>query len=213
MAIDAARTIEAFYAAKRVIHYYWLHTDSEHLEVDELFLHNIKRIVEIMTCTEISVQEFQHEAKFHRAFIDKYDSDKHTIFVASNDPEEWQRASIIKEICHVLVDKDGEFQSDPCKTIASVLDDIPPFHEHSNNEADSEALAEIIAMEIFYPIEHRREDIGKIENGAEVSDIAKARKVPQKYVVQGIEDTHFKSSEKIWALLPAPEPINLDEYL
>ncbi|WP_377191026.1 hypothetical protein [Ruegeria meonggei] len=205
------KIINAFYAAKRVDHYYWMHTDGDFGQVS---IENIQRIIEILTSTKIEKFELDHDSRFHRAFVERFDEGRTSkIYVMASENPSWKRFSSVKEMCHVLIDEPGDFQPDPCKTIHELKDGAIIFDENAAPETESEGLAEIIAMELIYPLDYRREDREKLKEGISLEDIARERVVPAKYVSLGTSDTWFKSCLSIWQNLKSVEPENLDDYL
>lgn len=215
MAENFLKIIDAFYAAKRVHHYYWMHTDGDDHENQLVSIENIKKIISILTRAEIETYSLKYESRFHRAFVERFnDGKKNIIYVMESETDNWKRISTVKELCHILIDTPSDFQPDPCKTIEGVKDDgILPFHDHSVTEVDSEALAEIIAMELVYPLEFRREDRELISKGATLSELSEKRKVPEKYISLGTSKTHYEECLEIWKRLPQVEPPNLNEYI
>jgi Zn-dependent peptidase ImmA (M78 family) len=208
------KIMDAYIAAKRVDHYYWMHTNGDDHITQLISIENIQRIIEILCETSIEKIELNFEGQFHRAFVERFDKGKrNVIYVMGSEPEEWKRFSTVKELCHILIDCELDFQSNPSETIMGITGDTMPFNEHSPVEIDSEALAEIIAMELIYPLDHRRADRESLDGGSSVSTISKKRKVPEKYISLGTSDAHYESTLRIWKRLPPVQPPNLDEYL
>lgn len=200
----------AFYAAKRVDHYYWMHTEGDDGKVS---VENIQKIIELLTETKIEKVEVNYESRFHRAFIERFDDGKLCkVYVMAQETPSWKRFSAVKEMCHVLIDKSGDFQPDPCKTIRHLKDGVI-FDDESAPETDSEGLAEIIAMELIYPLDYRRADLKALDEGQTLEEIAKARDVPSKYVSLGTSKRWFESCVEIWRNLKEVEPPNLNDLL
>lgn len=203
------KVIRAFAKAKAVNHYYWMHTDGDN--ASSVSVENIERIIALITDITIFKEEVDVDSDFHRALIERSGDGKIAyIYVMKSEPEQWKRFAAVKELCHALIDLDEDFQADPCVTIHGVKDSASLFDENSLPEKDSENLAEIIAMELLYPLEYRREDRGKIANGATLEEIARLRNVPPKYISLGTGDTWFEACLKIWGSLADVDPPNLD---
>lgn len=215
MAENILKIIDAFYAAKRVHHYYWMHTDGDDHEQQQVSVDNIQWIIATLCNVQIESLELEFEGRFHRAFVERFDDGaRNVIYVMKSEPGNWQRISTVKELCHILIDTPGDFQPDPCRTIEGIKDDgIIPFHEHSMNEVDSEALAEMIAMELVYPLEFRRADREAINDGATLSELSDKRKVPEKYIALGTSKAHYDACMEVWKRLPPVEPPNLNEHI
>jgi len=71
------KIIAAFYQAKRVDHYYWLHTDLENDPTDSISIENVQWIVATLKGVKIEKEFLEPEVKsrFHRAFIEHSLSD------------------------------------------------------------------------------------------------------------------------------------------
>lgn len=207
------KVLNAFYAAKRVHHYYWMHTDGDDHVSRTVSIENIQRIIEVLTGSSIEKEEIDEESEFHRAFIERYNGGQVCkIWIMAGEPESWKRFAAVKEMCHVLIDGEEDFQSDPCKTIGGLKDGGGILDEHSTPEADSEYLAEIIAMELIYPLEFRRDDRKRLKEGATLEELAADRNVPAKYISLGASDTWYEVCLNIWRSLKDVEPPNLNEY-
>lgn len=208
------KVITAFAKAKAVNHYYWMHTDGDDAANRLVSVENIERIIALMTDYEIEKIEVDVESEFHRAFVERTNGGrKAKIYVMKSEPSYWKRFAAIKELCHLLIDTEEDFQSDPCVTIRGVKDGASLFDENSIPEKDSENLAEIIAMELLYPLEHRREDRDEMATGATLEEIARKRDVPRKYVSLGTGDAWFEACLRIWGSLADVEPPNLDHLI
>lgn len=209
MSTEYLKIFEAFAAAKRVNHYYWMHTDGDDHQHSTVSIENIQKVIEIMVGETIEKKTVLKSSRFHRAFVERFNGGKENkIYVTKGEPLEWQRFSVVKELCHILIDKSDDFQADPCITIEGMTSEPGFFVEGSANETDSEQLAEMIAMELIYPLEDRRADLA---SEASFEQIALNRCVPDKYVYRGLEQKHFELCEKIWNLLPPVDPPNLND--
>lgn len=219
MSDKVLKFVNAFYAAKRVNHYYHMHTSGDDTASQRVSVENIHKIVELLTGLTIEKNEVDVEAEFHRALVERYVDEGsgkrvNEIFVMAGESSAWKRFATVKELCHILIDTDMDFQPDPCVTIANMKDTPQFLEEHSPPAADSEHLAEVIAMELIYPLEHRREDIKALESGSTTIDaIADRRDVPLKYVSLGVTNGHFETCVTIWKSLKDVDPPNLDHLL
>jgi Zn-dependent peptidase ImmA (M78 family) len=208
------KVVKAFSKAKAVNHYYWVHTDGDDAANRSVSIENIAKIIGLMTQIEISRKEVDIESEFHRAFVERTDSGKKAnIYVVASEPSFWRRFATVKELCHLLIDEDEDFQPDPQVTLRHMKDGSSLFDENSTPENDSENLAEIIAMELVYPLEHRREDRNLMASGTSLVEIAKSRDVPRRYVSLGTSDNWFSLCERIWKSLADVDPPNLNHLL
>lgn len=213
------KVVNAFYAAKRVNHYYHMHTSGDDIASQRVSVENIHTIIELLTGLTIQKSEVDVESEFHRALVERYvdagtEKKVNAIYVIGGESSAWKRFATVKELCHILIDTDEDFQPDPCVTIANMKDTPQFLEEHNPPATDSEYLAEVIAMELIYPLEHRREDIKSLEAGkTTIEAIAEHRDVPLKYVSLGVTNGHFETCVMIWKSLKDVDPPNLDPLL
>ena len=206
------KVLNAFYAAKRVNHYYHMHTNGDDHLNRRVSIENIQKIISVLTGFSIEKCLVSQSSEFHRAFVERFDNGKRNIiYVMEAESSSWRRFSAVKELCHLLVDASEDFQSDPCVTIDGMKSEHGYFDDHSAPESDSEHLAEIIAMELIYPLEHRREDRERQAQGKTLEEIAADRDVPTKYVSHGVSDAYYESCINIWKSLKEVDPPNLDD--
>ena len=209
MSKDHTKIIAAFKAAHYVTHYYWMHTDGDDYERKEVSIENIQKIVAVMTGTKIRKWIVAADSRFFRSFVERYSDGKDNhIYVMENEPIEWQRFGVVKELCHILIDQADDFQPDPRVTIEGLKTAAGYFAESSPNEIDSEHLAEIIALELIYPVEHRRDDL---QSGKTPEEIAADRRLPDRYVYRGLDEKHYKMCLEMWKSPPPVDPPNLDD--
>jgi hypothetical protein len=207
--------IQAFYAAKRVNHYYWLHTegDGEGGNDSLISIENIQKIIELMTGFSISKMFLDEDSEFHRAFVERFDGGRVNVIYVLRQDEDWKRFSAVKELCHILIDSEEDFQPNPDATVLALKYDTGLFDEASSPEKDSEHLAEIIALELIYPLEYRRIDRQRLADGVSLDQIARERVVPKKYVSLGTSDSWFEICQTIWPTLADVKPANLNDML
>lgn len=211
METNIVRLIDAYYLAKKVVHYYWMHTEGDTLE-GAVSVENIQKIVELMTGIKIEKFLVPSEGKFIRGFTDRNHSTAQ-IYIADNQSDEWKRQTTVKELCHILCDNEDEFQPNPKETIEHIIADEGKFDEHSTPVAMSERIAEIVAIELLYPLELRDSDLVHLGEGASISALALTRKVPPRYIEIACNEQHIKLSREIWKRLPQVDPPNLNEAL
>jgi Zn-dependent peptidase ImmA (M78 family) len=208
------KVIDAFYKAKCVDHYYWMHTDGDDARSQCVDIENLQRIIELMTGFTIEKLLVLTDSQFHRALVERFDDGtRNVIYVMSDEPESEQRFATVKELCHILADGPGDFQVDPCITIDAVKDGSPPFGDGSLTEKNSEVLAEMIALELIYPMDMRRHDRERLQAGVSAEAIATERLIPVRYVYRGCEDGWFNFCSAIWPRLPSVDPPNLNHLL
>lgn len=211
MSESIVKLIEAFYQAKRVNHYYWLHTDGD---AGDISVENIQEIICRLTGVTVEKHEVDVESNFHRAFIERYNNGKSCkIYVISNETKAWKRFATVKELCHILIDSTDQFQPDPCAIIEALKDPTGLLDEHVIPAVQSEGFAEIIALELIYPMEFRRADLAAIACGKTHDVIANERVIPVNYVYKALDPDMLRLCDVIWPLLRDVEPANLNDYI
>lgn len=205
------KLLDAFYQAKRVDHYYWMHTDGD---TGQISVENIQKIVGWLTGVDIEKLEVEVDSEFHRAFIERFDFGKTCkIYVIASETVPWKRFAAVKELCHILIDGEDHFQPDPAQTIVGLKVASGIFDEQGTPEAQSEQLAETIALELVYPLEFRRADLEKIGKGVSPEAISELRAIPVNHVHRALQPEMFELCEFIWSKLRVVDPINLNDYL
>lgn len=212
MSEAVVKIVEAFYQAKRINHYYWMHTPHESVVMR---IENVQKIIQYLSQVTIEKFEVDTPSDFHRAFVERYGPEGKDckIYVISSESLSWKRFSTVKELCHILLDAIGDFQADPRKTIHCIKDTTSILDDQLSPEAVSERLAEIIALELIYPLEHRREDREALASGSTPEQIAEKRILPTKYVYMGVDETHFDACTSIWNTLKDVTPPTINEMV
>lgn len=212
LAENILKLIDAFYLAKKVNHYYWMHTDGDDPIDGSVSIENILKIISLMSEKTISKKEIEYTGKFTRAFVDRY-AERAEVYIIDNQDENWKRVAAVKEYCHILLDGDDDFEANPRNTIRHIKEGTGFLDEHSSAVLDSEKLAEMIAIELVYPLELREPDRIELQdetNECTVNTLVDRRKVPARYIEIGTSENHIQGCREVWKRLPVVEPPNLN---
>lgn len=203
------KIIRCFELAKSVNHHYWVHTPdaSQNMRVE-----NIERIVSWMQGVRLPVEKWvvpYDDATFIRGLFERYD-DRIVIYIRDGQTPEWVRFTIVKELCHALIDEPGDFSPKGEETIR----DLIKYHgvtldEISSAVLHSERLAEITALELIYPLEFRRADVAAISAGVKIPELVQKRAVPSLWIQRGLDPKYIEACEYFWKALSDDTPTPL----
>lgn len=211
------KVVTALALAKAVNHYYWVHTDWTATDEDGgVNIENIQAVISIMTQASIEKKLVIGESGYHRSWVERYGENGKTciIYVTEDQPQEWQRFAVIKELCHILIDTPSDFQPNFQVTVSEVCNGSTLIDDDVSVEKRSEDISELIALELIYPLEDRRDDRRSL--AAEVTtpeQLSKKRCIPLKYIHRGVSDASYEACLEVWKRLADVEPPNLDEYI
>jgi Zn-dependent peptidase ImmA (M78 family) len=204
MADFTLRIIQSFEKAKLINHYYWMYTPDGNQ--DRIRVENIQHIVERLTKLKVEKRAVQFEGGIVRGNYERH-SDHIVINIRSGQPIEWVRYTITKELCHAVNDLPEEFSPQAEHTIRGLLQYAGVAMEDTASPAlQSERLAELIAIELLYPIEFREEDI---KSGASVREIVARRGIPSSIIQRCHIPSHLDACKHFWRALAdvTPDPL------
>ena len=201
-----SKMLQVFVLARRVNHYYWLHTDA-HGAQEAVSVENLQRIIERLAQLRIRKFLVDFDGSSLRGNVERYD-DHVDIHVRKSLSDAWQRFTVVKELCHILLDEEEDWSVDVVNTISDLLS-FSGFSGEESAEIRSEKLAEVMALELAYPIADRRPDLVKIASGAKTSEIAASRKIPAIWVERALNEEYLTACEDTWkALASVPDEHN-----
>jgi Zn-dependent peptidase ImmA (M78 family) len=175
------RAIYRLVCALEINEYYHMHTDAD--DGSRIRVENLQKCVEHLKGKVVEKEYLKEESDLERSSCVRY-KEGSLIIVTEEDDESWIRYSIVKELCHVYCDGEEELVPDAHDSLVSMLprynslDDL--LAGHPNQQA--EQTAELMAVELLYPLEFRRDDLESLSNGENIADIAARRGVPEKFV-------------------------------
>lgn len=191
--LTIAQKIEAgFELARQITEAAWMKgVDPEKLSIDELRDH-----ISEMFDVEIEVKLLDVEVKAVYGFIMRYEGGKRAcVYIAKNIPPRWKRLVGVKELCHVVVDVAEDWNPNGVDTLQRLMTWTVDLDAAENLAVRSEHIAEMVALELIYPLESRRDDI---TNGEKTDQIAAKYKLPENVVQMVLQPAYLASCDKYW---------------
>jgi len=180
-----------------------------HTEADEnraVSIENLHRVFACLAGIHIRKLLVDFEGGSLRGNVERYE-DHAIIHVRLSQSDYWQRFTVVKELCHVLLDEKEDWSTDVVETISGLLA-FTGLNGEESAPIRSEKLAEVMALELVYPLEYRAEDRAYIEAGGKVTEVSDNRKVPPLWVERALKPHYMEMCEEAWKLLrevPAEE--------
>lgn len=185
--------ITVFVKAKRLNEAIWTGDDAGALSIDRF-----KSIVCDMYAVEIDMFEVDFEGSHLRGMIEVYNGGRQAkIYIRTNQSLPWKRYVAVKELCHVVIDRKEDWSPHGIETLEKLIVGDVLLGEH--NGALSERLAEVTALELVYPHEHRRPDLAKIQAGQLTYEaIAAERSIPVEIVKRVLIQSYLNMCDILW---------------
>lgn len=199
----SVKLTQCFVLAKHVVHYYNVHTDGDDAR-QCTSVENIQRIVERMTGKPVEKYRVPFEGERVRGNIERYD-DRFVIHVRRGQTLEWDRFTVIKELCHALMDSAEEYSPHGVETLRELVSwrGLDFDWEEASEVARCERLAELMALELIYPFEYREGDKAAIAAGATRADVGQKRGVPLPWVERALLQRHIDACRGLWEVMPS----------
>ncbi|MCO6386689.1 hypothetical protein [Aliihoeflea sp. 40Bstr573] len=151
---------------------------------------------------KITKELVDFEAEHIRGMMERYENGTAHVFIRQRQDNDltvngyWHRFIAVKELSHLAIDEKEDFNWDGSKTIEELIaDHIFEGMRPAKIEIQSEVLAELVAIEILYPMEFRQADI---ESGRLPSDLAKDYGVPPYVIERALSQGHMKMARALW---------------
>lgn len=195
MALPHVQLLHSFDRARLVNEVYWNHTEADEGGGRRVSVMNLWKAIEKIVGLPIEKVDVDAGGTFLRGLTERY-PDRIVIYVSQRQPEPWRRFTFVKELCHALCDGEEEYSADGMTTLSELTKTIdidgaaPPLV--------SEEFAEIIALELLYPIEFRR---GDKEAGKSTSALAEEFCIPAKWAENALVEKYLQTCEMIWRLM------------
>lgn len=206
--LTISQKIEAgFELARQITEAAWMKgVDPEKLSIDELRDH-ISEMFEV----EIDMKLLDVEVEAVYGFIMRYDKGKRAcVYIAKNIPPRWKRLVGVKELCHVVVDVEEDWNPNGLDTLQRLMTWTIDMDAEENLAVRSEHIAEMVALELIYPLENRREDIAA---GEKTDQIAAKYKLPEAIVQMVVSPAYLASCDKYWRAVEAARQASLSALL
>jgi hypothetical protein len=174
--LSSSRYVPLFQKALRINEQLWASegpwVSSEAASIDEL-----KEAVERAYDVTITIMEVPFEGRHILGLIERYDGGRAvTIYVRYGLPDGQRRLTATKEITHVIIDEEESFNADGHEILEKLcelqLPDEPALH------SENDAL--IVACELLYPYENRRDDVAALaENKVTLAGLSAKYRMPE----------------------------------
>ena len=190
-----------------VNHYYWAHLDGDAND-GSVVVPNLIKVAELLSGKALEVHRVDFRAVHISSVLIRW-SDGGLILVRADQSDDWVSFCTVKELCHFICDIEEEFQVDPLKSLNQIVEDSADTLLISKSPTEiAEELAEMMALELLYPLENREEDVRLISDKASISEIAKKRKIPSSYLERALNPKYHSAICAVWKSLHAlNEPV------
>lgn len=135
--------------------------DSNRLSIEDFH-----RTVADLYQVTITKAQVAFSGSYVRGMMERYDN-LVKIRVRLDQDQDWKRFTAVKELCHVIIDEVEDWSTDGVETIKDLLME---YTLESGVEArrvmQSEALAELAAIELMYPYDCRSHDISLLASAS-----------------------------------------------
>jgi Zn-dependent peptidase ImmA (M78 family) len=184
----------AFIKAKRINEAIWDGADAGHLSIDRL-----KTIIADLYAVEIVLLEVNFKGDHLRGMIEVYNGGRTAkVYIRAKQHDLWKRFVAVKELCHVIIDKREDWSSDGVETLEKlIVGDVLDLQ--SDNAFLSERLAEVVAHELVYPHEHRRDDLARVQAGeVKPNDLALKFGIPVEIIQRVLSQSYLSMCDVFW---------------
>jgi len=196
----ADKLLDAFREAEKInAKMWWDCVDPQYLSVDEL-----RDYVAEAYKTSIALYFVDLEVDHVYGLVKRYDEGRAAnIYIMKNIGPRWKRLVAVKEICHVVIDRDEDFAPDGWDTLQRLIAGNALDRSDPENVAlRSEHFAEIVAWELMYPHENRRIDVKAIEEGKTTPALVAQRvKMPEDVVSFLLSGIWMETCDRMWKLI------------
>ena len=169
-------------------------------DANVISIERLQWVIEGMYDLKIKKRLVPFDATFVRGMIERW-TDLVIISVRQEQTEDWLRFTAVKEMCHVVIDEKEDWSTLGVSTLESVLVEYGLSNGKASARAtQSEAFAEVAAIELLYPYETRLADLEKLEIGSTTMvKIASEQKLPASIVSRALSSQHQMFAAYYWA--------------
>jgi hypothetical protein len=159
MLLDSRKTKECFLKIRQIKEHrniYCLSRDAIPVSAEDLFW-----VIGDMYNLKIDKVEVVFESEFLNSLVERFNNQTANVFVKYSLNKDGKRFAAVKELMHLALDEREDWSVDGTKTLGDLFVEMSLGNGHqvvAANAIQSEALAEIAAIEILYPYEFRAAD-------------------------------------------------------
>ncbi len=201
MLLDPAKAEAVFRKVKHVREEYRVYTHAPNLNV--LSIEDLFKIVERMYGGKIERFGVPFSASYTRGMLLRYEG-RSIIYVRHQLDDDWKRFTAVKETSHIILDEKEDWSTDGVQTIAELQNDLSlnGNGQFAKRTTQSEIFAELAAMELMYPHECRKSDLGNGE--LNLTKIAIQHGMPLAMVERALSKSYRAISDSLWETVGAP---------
>ena len=160
-------------------------------------------VVEQYAEVTVALQSVSFESAHLSGALELYDDRTAKIFVRSDLSTAEKRLVAVKELAHLIIDGDDAQSTLGVDTIRSLVS--PPALPR-NGDMDpcrlSENLALVIAVELLYPHEYRREDRRKMEEADQTeASLAMYYDIPSFVIGHSLQPEWLDAMDRCWGMV------------
>ncbi|MCW0181280.1 MAG: ImmA/IrrE family metallo-endopeptidase [Zavarzinia sp.] len=120
-----------------------------------------------------------------------------TIYVNSRIEYEWKRFVIAKEMCHVVLDEEGDRVGTEAE-FRTLIELLSAGNPANNSAAMSETIAVALALELLFPLEHRNYWQSDVQSGkVTIGELALRFQIPEIYIEVAMYEKFLEASRKM----------------
>lgn len=199
MATTSEKLLAAFTAARDLNLELWQKViDPASMSIDDLHA-----VIEAKYNVRIALQTIDVEMDNVWGFIERYDHGRRAdIYIVKNIPERWKRAVAAKELCHVVLDFEDDWNKDGLDTLQRLGSILLEPDAPENAAVRSEQIAEICAWELLYPHEFRGNDKAELDGGVTtIAALAARYQLPEEIIEEILTPPYLRSCDKYWRMV------------
>lgn len=175
-------------------------------------IEDLQYVIEDQYGWKISKYEVSFSADFLRGMVEKFNNGTANVYVGANQSIAAQRFTAAKELAHIMIDEEEDWSPRGQATIDNLIVEeyVPsePPRKAADGNIQSEALAEIAAMEILYPIEFREDDQKRVKSGeATIPQISIHFNLPEFIVGKALNPSYANIAHQMWDRIGWPDRV------
>jgi Zn-dependent peptidase ImmA (M78 family) len=200
MFLNAEKTEQVFKKVKMIKEHKDLYClDPQRIPVS---IEDLRFVVSDMYDLKIGIQEVVFQGSRVRSLVERYNNQHALIYVKHDLTDDLKRLSVSKELMHLAIDEQEDWSVDGVNTISHFLAEMALATKQSNeavNGAQSEALAEIAAIEILYPYEFRAKDaVDRLNDQSLINKLSLNYEVPSFIIGKALSDWYGRIADEMW---------------
>lgn len=170
-------------------------------DLNKVSIADLVQVIGRMYTLTVNVRGVYFQGEYTRGMLLRYEH-RADIFVRDSLDDALKRFTVVKELCHLVLDEPEDFSTRGVDTIGALQHDVR-FDGVASRTSHSEALAEICAIEVMYPIECREADLSKKQFSA--AQAAHAHGLPLPIVERALSSLYHSGISDVWDSVGRPK--------